>query len=389
MGDSEPPPAADRPARRIRLLVAGTYDPDFHRNRILFDLLRRSGLDLDVCHVRLWGRREEHVVLRGKLRTLRSALGAYPRLLWSLLRVQRADVILVAYPGHFDVPLVKAVARVRRTPVLFDMFISLFDTIISDRGLRTPGSVVGSAAHLADRTACRLADRVLADTPEHARFFSARSGVPIERFRVLWVGAEDAIFRPHSERAPLPGRVLFYGSFIPLHGAEWIVRAARLLLPEAIELRLIGDGQERPRLRRLAEEIGATNIQWVEPIPLADLPLEIASATLCLGIFGATDKAHRVIPNKLFQCLAVGRPVLTAETPALRSAFGPDEVAGCPPADPAALAAAIRRLIAEEGRREDLARAGHRRYRRDYSQEALAELLLRHVRELHEEGGRR
>jgi glycosyltransferase involved in cell wall biosynthesis len=388
MGDRERQLNARHPGRPLRVLLAGTFDPQFHRNRILLDLLRRSGLELRVCHVRLWGRREEHVILRGKGEAVLAALRAYPQLLWKLMRAPRADVILVAYPGHFDVPLIKVVAWARGVPIIFDKFISLFDTVVSDRGLRSPRSPVGRTARLIDRLSCRLADRVLADTPEHAQFFARHSGVEPERFRVLWVGAEDAIFHPHPERSPVPRRVLFYGSFVPLHGVEWIVRAARLLLPEAIELRLIGTGQDHPRLRRLADEIGAANIRWIDGVPLDELPLEIASATLCLGIFGATAKAGRVIPNKLFQCVAVGRPVLSGETPALRSAFAEGEVAGCAPADPAALALAIRQLIAGDRQREAIANAGYLRYHRDYSQERLAELLARHVAEVRDESVR-
>lgn len=43
----------------IRLLVAGTCDPAFHRNRIIADLLERSDLEVEFCHVALWGLRDE------------------------------------------------------------------------------------------------------------------------------------------------------------------------------------------------------------------------------------------------------------------------------------------------------------------------------------------
>jgi len=96
---------------------------------------------------------------------------------------ERPDVILVPYPGHVDVPFIAPVARARRIPLLFDTFISLYDTIVEDRGLRRPTSAIGRATHAADTVACRLANLVLCDTPAHADYFAAASGVDRNRFR--------------------------------------------------------------------------------------------------------------------------------------------------------------------------------------------------------------
>lgn len=362
----------------IRVCLAGTFDPQFHRNRILRELLGRTGCEVVVCHVRLWGRREDRIVRGGRLRVVLRALRAYPLLAWRLLAIPKPDVVLVAYPGHFDMPLLAPLARLRGAPVLFDTFLSLYDTIVADRQLVSARSFTARLAARADRVACRLADRVLVDTPQHGEYFAARSGLPRDRFRTLWVGAHEAVFRPQPQVSPVPRQVLFYGTFIPLHGVATIVRAAKLLEGEGIGFRIIGRGQERPAVERLMAQLGSANVELLDPILLEELPAEIARATLCLGIFGTSDKARRVIPNKLFECLAVGRPVVTGDTPAIRGAFADGEIAMVPPGDPEALAAGIRSLVADDPRREEIGRAGHARYRRDYSQDALAD-LLRHT----------
>jgi glycosyltransferase involved in cell wall biosynthesis len=102
---------------------------------------------------------------------------------------------------------------------------------------------------------------------------------------------------------------------------------------------------------------------------------------LCLGIFGTTAKAARVVPHKVFQCLAVGRAVLTADTPAIRSAFD-GEVATVPAGDAPALAIAIRELLADQDRLAALSAAGHARYERDYSEPALGRQMARIVADL-------
>ena len=87
------------------------------------------------------------------------------------------------------------------------------------------------------------------------------------------------------------------------------------------------------------------------------------------------------MPNKLFECLAVGRPVVTADTAAVRSAFD-DEVALVPAGDPQSLADAIRDLLRDTAAQRRLAEAGHERFQRDYSEGALAETLSHDLDEL-------
>ena len=172
---------------------------------------------------------------------------------------------------------------------------------------------------------------------------------------VVWVGAQDDVFTPRSGTTPQPDLVLFYGTFIPLHGLPTIIAAAKLLEDTGIRFRIIGTGQEQAGVDRLMQELHPWNVELVESMPLGALPDEIAAATLCLGIFGTSDKARRVVPNKLYECVAVGRPVVTADTEGARSAFADDEVAFVPAGDPEALAKEITRLVADAPTRESMA----------------------------------
>jgi glycosyltransferase involved in cell wall biosynthesis/SAM-dependent methyltransferase len=365
----------------VRVLVAGTFDPAFARNRVVLALLERGGFDVEVVQRSLWGSQRHLLVDSPKSRLALRAVRAYAGLLWGMLRASRPDVVVVLYPGYFDMPLVAAVARLWRVPVLFDTFISLHDTVVGDRALRRPGSLVGRATRLADRIACRAADLVLADTPAHADYFASLTGVDRGRFRVLWLGAQEDVFAPVEGVAPEPRLVFFHGTFIPLQGLATIVRAAKLLESDGIRFRVVGDGQERANVEALVNELDAGNVELCGLLPLDRIPGEIASASLCLGIFGTSAKAGRVVPNKVFECLAVGRPVLTGDTPAIRSAFD-GEVAVSPPGDAPALAAAIRELVEDAARLDQLAVAGHARFERDYSEAALEQLLSEHISDL-------
>ena len=371
-------------SRTRRLLVAGTFDPSFARNRVVIALLERNGFDVTVIQRDLWGHERHTLVDAPKLRLLLRALRVYPSLLWALARAPRPDAVVVLYPGYLDMPFIAAVSRVRRLPILFDTFISLHDTVVGDRRLRSPSSFIGRATRLADTLACKLATLVLVDTPEHARYFSDATGLPPDRFRVLWLGAQEDVFHPPAEPVPsIPGLVVFHGTFIRLQGLDTIVRAAKLLEPSEVRVRIIGDGQLRPEVESLVAELDARNVELPGRVPREEVVAEIVRGSLCLGIFGTSEKALRVVPNKVFECLAVGRPVVTGDTPAIRSALTADvDVAVVPPGDPKALADAILELLSDPARLKELAARGHARYTSSYSETALAAQLARYVNEM-------
>lgn len=355
-----------------RVIVVGTYDPEFGRNRRMFGLLETLGHEVARCHVDLWRGPRYQITRRSLAALLAAAVPAYARLVYRFLRTARGDVVLVLYPGWFDVIVLAPLARIRRMPILLDVYISVSDTVVSDRGLARPESLFGRLLVRIDRASMRRARRVLADTPAHAAFYADLGDIPRDRIGVVWVGADDDVFRPRPEIEPACNRVLFYGTFIHLHGIDVIVHAAKLLDDDDVEIRIVGTGQEAERVDALIRALQPRNVRRIESMPLDQLAAEIAGATVCLGIFGSSAKAGRVVANKVFECVAVGRPVITADTEGVRAFFGPDEVAMVPAGDPEALAAEIRRLLADPQGREAMAQAAHARYVDQYSGRQLA-----------------
>jgi len=281
---------------------------------------------------------EEHVgVWEGKRDAWEAGLGTALRLAVAEARLlpRRAagDALIVGYPGHFDLPAARRAARGR--PVIFNPLLSLADTIVSDRGRFRAGSPAARALAAIDRRALATADVVVADTDAHAEFLAGLAGH--DRFEVCFVGAEDRLFRPSWEPADAFS-VLFVGKLIPLQGVETILEAARLA-PE-IRFRLVGSGQLEPLLATAAPNV--ERIPWVE---YELLPNELRHTGCALGIFGTTEKAGRVIPNKAFQALACGTPLVTGDTPAARELLADGESALLvPPGDAEALASAVQRL---------------------------------------------
>ncbi len=337
----------------MRVLYFGTYERAYPRNAQVISALRRAGVEVIERHVPVWEGREHK---------FDAGAGAVARLALAQVQLVRAprepfDVVVVGYPGHLDVARARRVAGKR--PVVFNPLVSLADTFVDDRARFRPGSFGARALASIDRRAFRRADLVVADTRAHARLFRELGA---RRVEVCFVGAEERVFRPGWKMQP-PFTAIFVGKLIPLHGLETVLEAARLA-PE-LPFRVIGSGQLEALLERRA-----ANVEWVPWVEYERLPDQLHACGCALGIFGTSAKAERVIPNKVFQALACGAPVVTADTPAARE-LDEGALRLVPAGDPHALAQAVRELAADAGERASLAARGHETYVRRASEEIL------------------
>jgi glycosyltransferase involved in cell wall biosynthesis len=333
----------------IRACFFGTYNATHPANRILADALRAAGVDLSVCHEPLWERtRDKMASFFAPASLARLALayaGAARRLTAALKHEPRPDLLVMGFNGQLDVLLARLVGG--RARLVFAPLVTLTETLVDDRRVYRRGGLKAGAAAALDRMTLAAPDLVLLDSEAHRAWVGERLGVrtPTAAF---YLGAE-APFAPAPPRpraAGEPLRVLFYGQYVPLHGAAVIARAAQLLGPRAgVELTMIGTGPDRAEAERLARAPGAAPVGFEDWVPYERLPGRLAGCDVALGIFGATPKAQLVIPTKVYQAAAAGRAVVTGDSPAVRELFTPEEhLLVVPCGDPAALAAALVRL---------------------------------------------
>lgn len=274
----------------------GRFDPDYSRNRILRQLLNELGWQVQDFHPRFSAMADWEARLR---------------------QLPRPDLVWVPCFRQRDLAAASRWARAKGVPVLFDPLISAYDKQVFERAKWAPDSHQARRLHAWERRLFQGADSVLADTQAHAAHFVTEFGLSPERVHVVYVGAEAPLFHP----APMPDHsdghvpeVLFYGSFIALQGPQVIVEAARQYQGPPVQWTLLGQGPLRAECERLAQ--GLANVRFEDPIPYAQLPARIHQADILLGVFDTGAKAGRVIPNKVFQSLACGRPVLTRRSDA-------------------------------------------------------------------------
>jgi glycosyltransferase involved in cell wall biosynthesis len=346
----------------MRVCFLGAYDPGYARNRILRAGLVAAGVELTEVRAPAW-----------------RAFRRFPALAAGHARAGGAgDVVFVPEFRHKDVPLARLLAGGR--PVVFDPFVSRADTLVGDWRLHAPGSAQARWNRWIDRWSLRSADFVVCDTWAHARLFESLGARP-GRLRRIPVGAEAAFFAIPPRVPAETVEILYAGGFLPLHGVPVVLEAVARLEADSAKLppfrvRLIGDGIQHAAACELAGRLGLGRVEFAGRRPYAELPAAIAGADIVLGAFGATEKAGRVIPHKVWQGLAAGRVVVTGDAPAVRELFRPDlHVELVPRGDAEALAASLAGLLRDRGRRERLSRHGAARARETGTEEVLGAAL--------------
>jgi glycosyltransferase involved in cell wall biosynthesis len=345
--------------RRMTICYLPGRESGYPRNRVLIRGMRAAGLVVLDCS------------------SPRSSCLRYIAACLCFLRQKHdADIVFVGFLGHFLVPLVRLCTR---KPIVFDAFISLYQTLAVDRRTISPNGIAAYLARLIDRSACQLADVIILDTNAHIGFFVNTFHLDRGKFHRVFVGSDDSVMYPRAQRPRTRFVVHFHGEYQALHGAEYIVEAARLL-PEVF-FQMIGAGRCLADCKERARRYNVANISFIAPMSYELLAEYIAQADVCLGIFGRTQKAELVIPHKVFEALACGKPLITADSAAARELLTDRENALlCAAGSPTSLAAAIHELQVDARLRRTIAENGHRVFSERCTPEAIGSILCERVK---------
>jgi glycosyltransferase involved in cell wall biosynthesis len=175
--------------------------------------------------------------------------------------------------------------------------------------------------------------------------------------------------------------VLFIGTFVPLQGVDIIARAALVLESHRdVRFRLIGSGQTADAVGRIFANRRPANLEWITRwMDSESLAREIRDADICLGIFGAGAKTQRVWPLKNYAYMAVGRAIITGNTPQTRRMQQQADAAPfmtVPQGDPVALASAITELAGDPERRRQYAENARSYYEKHLSPKTALEQII-------------
>jgi glycosyltransferase involved in cell wall biosynthesis len=279
------------------------------------------------------------------------------------LGMRQVDLVWGTSPPIFQGFTAWLLSRLKRAPFLFEVRDLWPAFAVAVGVLRQP--LLIRASEWLERFLYHHADRVVVNSPgfiDHVKARGARLVTLVPN------GSDTTMFNPELDGEDFRQEYGLVGKFIALyagaHGMSndlTVVLAAADLLREqtGIAVVFLGDGKEKPALMAQAAELGLTNVHFIPPVPKAQMPEVLAAADACIAILKPVDLYRTVYPNKVFDYLAAGKPVILAIDGVIRELVEQARAGiAVPPGDAAALAQAIRQLAGDPERGRQMGRSG-------------------------------
>lgn len=268
-------------------------------------------------------------------------------------------------------------ARRDRVPFVYDSH----DLVSDATSMSARSAIVRAWVRRLERGAARGAAAVITVNDGLAAVLLGRlrprSLVVIHNCPPSWTPSPDAgagRLRAAAGLAPGTPVVLYHGGLMPHRGIEQLLDALRRPEMSGVHAIMLGYGPLRDLLIEQAATGGPMHgfLHTLEPVSPGELPAWVSEADAGIVAIQPTTLNHRLsTPNKLFDCIAAGTPVIASDLPAMRAIVldspGGSLGAVCDPTDPASIAAAIRSTLdLSAGERAELRarilRAAHERW---------------------------
>jgi glycosyltransferase involved in cell wall biosynthesis len=193
------------------------------------------------------------------------------------------------------------------------------------------------------------------------------------------------MFYPTATGEPFREQLGLQTKYIALYaGAHGLSNDLGILLEAANRLRhlknlaivLIGDGKDKPALLAQAAQLDLTNVYFLPPIPKKEMPGALAAANACIAILKPISMYATVYPNKVFDYMAAGRPIVLAIDGVIRKVVE-DAQAGIfvEPGDAQALAEAIQYLVEHQQEGIAMGLRGRDQVERNFNRPVLADQM--------------
>ena len=343
-----------------RVLFWGRFDHGYSKNRVNAAAFREIGWEVDYFDVK-WCCRfgDVEAALRG--------LGRRPK----------PDLVLVPACRQRDIAAACRWAHRRGIKVLFDPMISAWDKKVVEQRKWKAEEPRAQRLLKHEKALMSMPDFITWDTSCHVDFAAEYLDVPREKMAPLFTGTDEEVFKPAEGECKVESgkfKVLYHGAYLPLHGTEVIVEAARMTQDLPIQWDFLGWGAYKAETEAKAAGLG--NVRFLDKVPYVKVPEVICAHDVVLGVFGTTAKAARVIGNKVYECMACARPTInefcTGYPPSAKECRA---IKFIPPGDPAALVKAVEEYRADWANRDMYFREARAFFDRELSMKVVVSQL--------------
>lgn len=294
------------------------------------------------------------------------------------LFVRKVDLVWGTTPPIFQGPTAWLLARLKGVPFLLEVR-DLWPAFAVAVGVLKNKTLIRLSEWL-ERFLYKHADLVMVNSPGYIEHVKARGAREVA---LIPNGADPAMFDPAEDGAAfrqaqgLEDRfvVLYAGAHGLSNDLDVVLDAAALLKDNpAIRIVFLGDGKEKPRLQIRATEMGLTNVLFLPPVPKSAMAEALAASDACLAILKPIELYKTTYPNKVFDYMAAGRPVILAIDGVVRQVIEEAQAGiSVTPGDPVSMAKAITDLASNPAKCRKMGKNGRLAIENKFSRIELAE----------------
>jgi glycosyltransferase involved in cell wall biosynthesis len=217
------------------------------------------------------------------------------------------------------------VAKMFSKKVIYEYYISLYDTLINDRQTLHANSIRANIILFYDIIFTKLADKIICLNQSEIDCYKKymASGSDKKIFKIPLV--IDYLPQQHKKEKVETVIFCWWGTYIPLHGLEMIIESFSLTMTNS-HLYIFGDSDTKSKkYRELVIKLGIDDrVHFKHEYNFKNglLPSFLCNhKTIALGVFGESNKAKSVLPNKTVDSCMLAIPTLTARNPATGALF--------------------------------------------------------------------
>lgn len=367
--------------KKITVCFFGTYDKNFTSNKIVNKGLVQAGVEVvavnahtPVTKLNSEGDASAFQFLFRVLRKYR----IFVEIIKNIKGIRKSDIIYVGYPGHVDVVFAYILAKIFNKKLTFNPLIILYTGLTEEQAIVGKNSLRGRIVKLGETLIYKMCDLVLADTPFQKEHINNEFGISKDKIEVLPIGADNEVYK-YAPKSKNDGffNVVYYGLYSPAHGVRYLVEAANILKSnKKIRFLMVGDGNTYAKDFALAQKYGLKNMIFYKDMTEIDAFETLSTGDVFLGFLEKHPVVKRVVPNKVYQGLALGKAVLTADTPALKGVLeDKEEVFLCQPASPESVAHSILELYKNPGLTKKISEKGYLIFKQKFTPKKIGEQL--------------
>jgi len=273
------------------------------------------------------------------------------------LRAGSTDLVMGTSPPIFQALSAWAAAKIKRVPFLLEIRDLWPEFAIAMGVLKNP--ILIRLSKLLESFLYAQADHILVNSPAYREYMLQR-GISPQKVTLIPNGVEAGMFSGTGagirDELGLNGKfvVIYAGALGQANDIPTLIRAAEILKTnEKIHFLILGDGKERANLEILAQAYKLNNMTFTGSRPKSEMPSFLAASDACVAILQDIPMFKTTYPNKVFDYMAAGKPVVLAIDGVIREVV---EAANggifVPPGDAKVLSDAIQKLANDPNKAE-------------------------------------